>query len=217
MINNMKLQEIEKKAWNITHEDGIIDIVLGMLLIVFAVASVLRAQIGLWYIPIVVLCPGLFAMLFISYGKRNITTPRIGMAKFGLARTASQKRTVRLSMVTLIILIVLVTLTALSTFDVISVKISGYKVPLAIAAGVLVLLTVKARLLGIPRLEIYGIILGSCILSVEILRNYIGEPWHNVISWGVPGAAVLLYGIYRMKTFMNKYPLPEREPSKGSI
>jgi len=213
MNPDINLKELEKKAWMSTHEDGFIDIIIGMLLILFAVAPLIDELIGRWYILIMVLFPGLFASLLIYFGKRNITAPRIGFAKFGAERKAAQKKSVRLSVLSLIVLVVLVTLTALNKFtDVFGVAISGFKVPLAIAAGVVVLLSVKARLLGIPRLTTYGFIIGGGVLSVEILRDIVGRPWHNMISWGIPGLCILFYGIRLLVTFIHKYPLP----SEGS-
>ncbi len=96
----------------------------------------------------------------------------------------------------------------MSKFDVIGVAITGFKVPLTIAFGVVVLMYVKARLLGIPRLTTYGFIIGGGVLCVEILRNIFGNPWHNMISWGIPGLCILFYGIRLLVIFMGKYPLP---------
>ena len=106
-------------------------------------------------------------------------------------------------------LFTLVTLTALGKFtDVFGVRISGFKVPLTIAVGVVALMSVKARLLGIPHLAIYGFVIGFAVLSVEVLRDFIGPPWHNMISWGIPGLCILFYGTWRLVAFMHKYPVP---------
>ena len=205
---DITLKALEKKAWKTTHEDGFIDIIIGTLLVSFAIMPFVENLIGRWYILIAVPVPVLFAVCLIYYGKRHITTPRIGIAKFGAKRQADHKTSVKLSILSLIMLVVLVSLTALSQFKPISVNISGFKVPLAMAVGVVALLSVKAWLLGIPRLTTYGFILGGGVLSVEILRDMVGRPWHNVISWGIPGLCILFYGIRMLVTFMNKYPLP---------
>jgi len=209
MTPDINLKDLENKAWMSTHEDGFIDIIIGMLLVNFAVMPFIDELIGRWYILIMVPIPVLFASLLIYFGKRNITAPRIGFAKFGRERKAAQKKSVRLSVLSLIVLVTLVSLTALGKFTgVIGVAISGFKVPLAIAFGVVVLLYVKARLLGIPRLTTYGFIIGGGVLSVEILRNIVGRPWHNMISWGIPGLCILFYGIRLLVMFTRKYPLP---------
>ncbi len=112
---------------------------------------------------------------------------------------------------TTLILIMLVSLTALSQFHTIGAELSGFKVPLAIAVGVVALLSVKARLLGIPRLTVYGVVLAGGVLGVEILRDLVGRPWHNVMSWGIPGLCILCYGIRMLVAFTKKYPLPAEE------
>ena len=213
MTSDINLKDLEKKAWMSTHEDGFADIIIGMLLVFFAVMPFIDELIGRWYILIMVLCPCLFSSLLIYFGKRNITAPRIGFAKFGAERKAAQKKSVKLSVLSLIVLVTLVSLTALDKFtDVFGVTISGFKVPLTIAVGVVVLMSVKARLLGIPRLKIYGFVIGFGIIAVEILRLIVADPWHYMIAFGIPGVCILFYGIRMLVIFMHTYPLP----SEGS-
>ena len=49
MTSDINLTELEKKAWMTTHEDGFVDIIIGMLLVNFAVMPVIRELIGRWY------------------------------------------------------------------------------------------------------------------------------------------------------------------------
>ena len=209
MTPDINLTELEKKAWMTTFEDGFIDIIIGGLLVLFAITPFIDALIGRWYILIAVPVPVLFASLLIYFGKRNITAPRIGFAKFGAERKASQKKSLKLSILSTIVFVPLVILTALGKFsEVFGVTISGFKVPLTIAVGVVALMSFKARILGIPRLEIYGFVIGFGVLAVEVLRDIVGRPWHNMISWGIPGLCILFYGIRMLVIFMRKYPLP---------
>jgi len=207
-MTDLDMKALEKKAWKSTHEDGFVDIVIGTLLIGFSVMPFVENVIGRWYILIAVPVPIIFASLLLYFGKRNISAPRIGFAKFGAKRQAAHKTSIKLSVLSLLVLVVLVSLTALSQFKPVGTRISGLKVPLLIAMGVLALLSVKAWLLGIPRLTTYGFIIGGSVLCVEFLRDLVGRPWHNVISWGVPGLCILLYGIRMFVTFTRKYPLP---------
>ncbi|NQV32309.1 MAG: hypothetical protein HQ515_06420 [Phycisphaeraceae bacterium] len=206
---DIDMKALENKAWKSTHEDGLVDIIIGILLVSFAIMPFIEAMIGRWYILIAVPVPVIFASLLIYYGKGHITAPRMGVAKFGPDRQAAKTKSVRLSILTLIVLVTLVALTALGKFtDVFGGGLSGLKVPLAIAIGVVILMSVKARLLGIPRLQVYGFVIGIGVLSVEVLRNLVGRPWHSVISWGLPGLCILFYGIRMLTTFTKKYPLP---------
>ncbi|MFC1694489.1 hypothetical protein ACFL1R_13420 [Candidatus Latescibacterota bacterium] len=91
MTSDINLKELEKKAWMSTYEDGFVDIIIGMLLVNFAVALLIDELIGRWYILIMVPIPVLFALLLNYFGKRNITAPRIGVAKFGAERKAAKK------------------------------------------------------------------------------------------------------------------------------
>ncbi|MBN1290579.1 MAG: hypothetical protein JXB48_01985 [Candidatus Latescibacteria bacterium] len=209
MDYNVNLKELEKKVWQSTFEDGFFDIMFGMLLMLFSVASVIREMIGLWYILIMILFPGLLGSLLTYYGKKIIAAPRIGIAKFGTEHKTALKKSLGLSIISLIVFAILIILTATGKFtEVTGVDIKGFIVPLSIAVGAVVLLSFKAHLLGIPHLTIYGFVIGFGILAVEILRNIIGDPWHYMISFGVPGLFILFYGIRSLVTFTRKYPLP---------
>jgi len=209
MLNDIDLKEIEKKAWMRTYEDGFIDIIIGVLLIVFAIMPFVDQLIGRWYILIMATLPALFSISLIHFGKKKITAPRIGFAKFGAERKSAQKKSLSLSLLSSVILVTLVLFTAFGLFSkVFGITLSGFKVPFTIAIGVMALMWFKARILQVPRLEIYGVVIGCGVISIEILRDIVGRPWHNVISWGVPGVIILLYGLHLLVTFTRKYPLP---------
>jgi hypothetical protein len=43
------------------------------------------------------------------------------------------------------------------------------------------------------------------------MRDFVGQPMDCLISFGVPGLAILIYGLALLSQFMKKYPLPTPE------
>ena len=107
MTEKMNLKEIEKKAYRFTFQDGIYDIMFGVLLVSFALAPILREVIGLGYILFLVIP----APLILTLGKRYITVPRIGIVKFGLNRQVAHKKLVIISVILVIITLILLMMT----------------------------------------------------------------------------------------------------------
>ena len=67
MNQNIDLKAIEKKSYQIIFQDGIYDIMFGILLISFAVTPTLREIIGLGYIFFMIVPAPLFYILAKKY------------------------------------------------------------------------------------------------------------------------------------------------------
>ena len=79
MDQKINLKELERKAFISYHQDGLVDIGLGLIMLVSVLSSTLH-EMGtsdsirqVIYIPLMLLCP-----LIIYLGKKYITTPRLG-------------------------------------------------------------------------------------------------------------------------------------------
>jgi len=62
-----------------------------------------------------------------------------------------------------------------------------------------------------PRLYIYAALLAATVAESEFLTSYVGTPFNALISFGIPGTAIIIYGISLLITFIKKYPLPAQE------
>ena len=81
MIN---LKEIEKKSFIMSHhEDGLLDILLGVMFFSWAINIILRSND---YLHAIILMIG---MLVFGITKKRVVQPRIGMVKFGKERKKS--------------------------------------------------------------------------------------------------------------------------------
>ena len=94
MNDKMSLKELESKAFLSYQKDGLLDIVIGFILLVGVLSSTLSEQ-GvsdtiriLSYVPLIIMGP---ALIF-YYGKKKITIPRLGHVIFGPKRKRDRKK-----------------------------------------------------------------------------------------------------------------------------
>lgn len=208
MTEKMNLKEIEKKAYRFTFQDGIYDIMFGVLLVSFALAPIIREVIGLGYILFLVIP----APLILVLGKKYITVPRIGIVKFGLKRRAAYKKLVTISVGLVIITFILLIMTITKNFPgTLGTMLEGYAVPLIIGISTIIGMGVFSYLKDFPHLWIYGLIIGLGIIVAEVLYKTVGTPLDGIIAFGIPGILVLFYGVVILSRFLLKYPLPEEE------
>ena len=213
MIENINLKELEKKAYRFAFKDGIYDIAWGALLISIAIAPILREIIYLGYIIFLILP----APLIIILGKKYITAPRIGIAKFNQKRIKAQKRIVLISSILIPLSILLVILTAMGIFPGnIGSMLGGYAIPVGAGIFAIVLLSGTAYLIDFPHFYIYAVIIGLGIPIADILHNTIGPPMDNLLTFGVAGIVLLIFGIVTMSRFLQRYPIPKEEIPNAS-
>lgn len=208
MTENINLKELEKKAYRLNFKDGIYDIAWGALLISIAIAPILREIIYLGYIIFLVIP----APLIILLGKKYITLPRIGIVKFNQKRRKAQKRIMLISSILVPLTILLVILTAMGIFPGnLGAMLGGYAIPVGAGVFAIVLLSVTAYLIDYPHCYIYGIIIGLGIPIADILHNTIGPPLDNLLTFGITGIILLIFGIATLSKFLQKYPIPKEE------
>ena len=87
MVNQLNLKEMERRAFRSTYQDGLWDIYIGGMVAGFAMLAGIPesddfplARFGLYFVVTILSCLVFWA------GKRFITLPRLGQAKFGAER-----------------------------------------------------------------------------------------------------------------------------------
>jgi hypothetical protein len=195
------LKEIERRAYRSTFDDGIYDILFGMLFLILALVPVLES-IGIprWYGYLLVFILPLIPWL----GKRYVTIPRLGAVEFGPKRK-SRGRLFALILAAILFLQMPVILMAVGRSFFGS---SGESLGLPLAIGMLVvpLIAVAAYFMDFPRMYIYALVLSFGILHSGFMFRFVGEPFNSLISFGTAATVVLAYGLMLLFGFMKKYP-----------
>lgn len=199
MSYELNLKEIERRAYMSYHEDGLIDIAIGFVMLSWAILLLFEPK-GL----IALLGPIAFAIWYL--GKRFITIPRIGVIE------PSQKMGNRMKRLSLFLLFFGIIVLA----GILLAQVSGNAVPgfrslsmlgLVIASGV----AVVAYLLNAVRLYVYAAILFIAFAGGEALADIISGFDAFLLSVILAGAFILVSGLVVLARFLRRYPLPVME------
>jgi len=201
MNEKIDLKKVEKQTYRFTFTDGIYDMAYGSLIFFIAIAPILREILYPSYILFMVLPPSLILLL----GKRFITVPRIGIVKFTQSRTKSRNKIGLLIALLLPITIIMVVLTFLGLYN---IKVEGYIVPIGAGLFVIILLSTIAYVIDYPHFYLYGVSLGLGQPLATLIKPIFGEPMHYLISFGISGTLIFIYGIITLVKFIKKYPVP---------
>ena len=207
MTEKIDLKKVEKQTYRFTFSDGLYDMAYGSLILFIAIAPILREILYPSYIIFMILPASLILIL----GTRFITLPRIGIVKFNQNRIKSRKKISLLIAILFPITILLVTLTYLGIYN---IKVGGYIVPVGAGLFALILLSAIAYIMDYSHFYLYAISIGLGIPLASLLKPIFGEPLHYIISFGISGILILIYGLITLIKFLKKYPIPkERIPN----
>ena len=204
MTEKIDLKKVEKQTYRFTFSDGLYDMAYGSLIFFIAIAPILREILYPSYIIFMILP----ATLILILGKRFITVPRIGIAKFKQNRTKSRKKIALLITILVPITVILVLLTYLGAYN---IKVGGYIVPVGAGLFALILLSIIAYTMDYAHFYLYAVSIGLGIPLAALLKPIFGEPLHYLISFGISGTLIFIYGIITLIKFIKKYPIPNEE------
>ena len=210
-MDNISLKEIESKAFVSYFQDGLLEILLGYILIISTLSSVLMTtgvpdsiRIPI-YVPLMVFVP---APLFIL-AKKYITTPRLGYVKFGPKRKRDRKKfilfAIFLNAFIIIALIATITNSLNRFFDYLGIS-SNLSFPLFILGFVFLIFAFLVYLHNMPRLYFLGLLMGSTTLINTCLKLYTTFTHRGLIAYGLPGLILLIMGSSILNNFLQKYP-----------
>jgi len=204
MNEKIDLKKIEKQTYRFTFTDGLTDMAYGSLIFFIAIAPVLREILYPSYIIFLILPPALITIL----GKIFITVPRIGIVKFNQNRIKSRNKIGLLIAILLPITVLMVVLTYLGVYN---IKVGGYIVPIGAGLFALILLSLIAYILDYPHFYLYAISIGLGIPLATLLKPIFGDPMHYILSFGISGTLILIYGAITLIRFIKKYPIHKEE------
>ncbi len=198
MITKINLKEIEKKAFTSYHQDGVIEILVGIIFILYG--SVLLAGkagfIGLCWMP---------ALLIVPF-KKIITIPRMGFVTF------HSTRKIKMTKIALVIFIAGAFTLLLILLNYKGQGLSGWiNDNLIFLIGLFVAFPplVGAYSLGVKRFYFFAVLI-ACVFFVE--HFFVGSFPYNALIFGL---ILLTSGTIVLIQFLKKYPKPESEVTSG--
>jgi hypothetical protein len=209
MSQKFSLREAERKAFTISFDDGLWDIFLGCFFLEFVIAPFLSERLGDFWSSVIFLPFWGLVYLAIWLIRKYVVKPRIGLVKYGPARTAKLKRFTLLILLINIVVFILGVI-ALFSFGVFSKQIY----PIILGLTLLVGFCVAAYFLDFPRLYIYGLLLACSPLVGEWLYTYRNASHHGwPITFGITCSIMILTGLIIFIRFLRNNPIPMMETS----
>jgi hypothetical protein len=206
MIAKDSLKDVERRAYRSTFDDGIYDIFFGVAFLFLAWVPTLESlgiPISIGYLSAIIAFPVLWL------GKRLITIPRMGAVEFGQKRKSRRKLFLIISACFFFLSLPLVLMIVSEGMSGGPAANVGLPMIIGLVSGPVFI--AAAYFLDYPRLYIYAAILFVGFPHAEFLYPYIGKPLNSLLSFGLPGAGILIYGFTLLCRFMKKYPKPTAE------
>lgn len=205
-------RQIQRRVFQlVSFEDGLWDLLLGLIFLALAVYPVTRELLGPeWNIVVFVAL-----LLLLSVGqllvRRRVSGPRIGVA--APRRTPKMQLLAVITFVMVAVTIGLVVLTVLGPGRDLAANVPaeassgrGYLVELVVVLVMGLLFSAMGYLFGVTRLYFYGWMIGLANLASVYMEHNAG--WTFQIPLAVAAGIILLIGLVLLVRFLRTYPLP---------
>lgn len=199
------LREIEKKTYMSYHQDGLLDIFVGIYALLFGIGIFLRTttDFSTWFI-IPAIFPAIMIPIWIS-AKKRVTMPRIGYVNFGVRGVNK--------MMAIFLGLMVAGLGAFMVFGFGAFRGEGWALTmrdffisnsmLIIGIGALVVSSLFAYTMGLNRLYGYGL----SIFVLFFTGYFIAIPFEYLLL--TIGLVITISGCVLLMQFIRKYPLPQ--------
>jgi hypothetical protein len=200
MTQSADFRKLEQKAYLSYHQDGLIDLIIGSIVLCIAISEVMDSSI--WNLIALLL---IFAYMPL---KRRITFPRLGYVKFNVKRGGVNMRLAGV-VATVVLVISLVSILVLMLSGISSSSpliLAMRQSPLLVYALLgFIGFGLAGLVLRLPRLFLYA------LLSLAML---ISGHWLNLPLW-LPilllGGTILAIGAVLLIGFLRRYPMAEED------
>ena len=205
------LREVEKKTYMSYHQDGLLDIIIGLYALVFGIGIIGDKILDFSF---AVLMPGILIAIVLPIwiqAKRKITLPRIGYVNIGTK--GSNK---------LFALLVGLSVAGLGVFFLFTMMTFQNGRPewietillqygmIWIGVGAAVIGSLFAYTMGLKRLHGYGLL----TLALFVSGYFLSVPFEYLLL--VAGSVIIASGAVLLARFIRKYPLPKGAPHNAA-
>ena len=208
MSQTINLKELERKAFRSTFQDGLWDMYLGFLLLTMGMGPVLPAlNTSIMWALVILLMLSVLAWLAFWAGKKFITTPRMGLVKFGPQRKAKLKKTRAVLFLSVLLGVITLVLRAMWNIEWAAIPIPAY----VWAVQAIVVFGLGAYFLDVSRFYAYGMLYAIPLPVGLVLLQNTGLPGLMFLPFGVSGGVMVIIGVVLFIRFLRDYPLPAVE------
>jgi hypothetical protein len=212
MQQDINLENLEKKAYGTYRKDGLLDILLGSFVSLWAIAPLLSSSLGDFWSSMIFLPIWGLIFLVVRHIRLHVTIPRLGKVKYGVVR----KR--KIWTFTIVMLVINVLALGLGIF--VSYKGSALDSSPVVWLGIAMFVgfSAAAYFLDFPRLFVYGIMVALSPIVGEWLYRTRDASHHGFpITFGVTSLIMILIGLYLFVRFLHNTPLPKESEREAVL
>ncbi len=189
-MQDIELRRLERRAWRSYHQDGLMDIAFGLLLLFVFAGSVTERFHWMAIVLLLLVGPSL------ALAKRLVTAPRMGTVEFSAARKSRKRR---------VVLFIALLVAATMLIPVIVggdewLRAHGTLVSFGLGALVFTVFAAIAFWLDLRRMYGVGLLFGGAFTLTELLDT--------PLPLLVAGSIVAASGVMRLVRFVRQYPKP---------
>jgi hypothetical protein len=203
MTKQATLREIEKKAYISYHQDGLIDIVIGLYALTFGLGIIIDI---IWDLSFAAIMPAILIAIVLPIwiqAKRKITMPRIGYVRFGTRGTNKLFAVFVGLMVAGLGVFFLFTVATVQNGRPFWLDILFQYGMIVIGLGSAVIASLFAYSMGLKRLHGYGLL----ILALFTSGHFLSIPFQYLLL--AIGSVIIASGAIMLVRFVRRYPLPK--------
>jgi hypothetical protein len=207
MNTNTSLRDLERNMYRDSIQDGILDIQIGCMLLMFVLPIYLSPKLGDFWSSVVFL-PLWFLVIFgLRAYRKKVVQPRVGRIQYGTFR---KKRLRRLNRIILVFNLIALILGLLSFIQ--FTELSGWIISARFSIILLIGFSLAGYMLEIPRIYLYGILISAAPMVGEYLYQNLGFSHHGFpITFGFLSAVLVLTGLVILVRLLKKYPAQNQE------
>ena len=204
MNSQTSLKELERNLYRETVRDGVLDIMIGCILLMFVFAPLFSVKLGDFWSSAVFLPFWLVVHLGLKSIKKNYILPRTGKIEYSGFR---KKRLKNINVVFLVFNLIALGLGLVAFF-----KIDQFQGSIPFSILMLLGFSLAGYMLESPRFYIYGVLAALAPLIGEYLWNNHGFSHHGFpVTFGVLSGGIILTCLVLMMNIFRRYPLPEEK------
>ena len=210
MTKQNTLREIERKAYMSYHQDGLLDMVIGLYALSFGLGIFVDKILEFSFAAIMSAITISIVLPIWIHAKKKITMPRIGFVKFGAG--GSNK------LFAIFLGLAVASLGVSLALGVFMIGQNGRPVWLEIlfqygmiwiGLGAAVIGSLFAYTMGLKRLHGYGLL----TLAVFVSGHFLGIPFESLLL--TIGSVIIASGAALLAQFIRRYPLPKGAPTNA--
>ena len=186
MAEKTSLKDLEKSMFRVSIQDGILDIQIGLMLLMFVLPIYLSERLGDFWSSVVFLPLWIIVIFGFRAYRKKVVQPRVGKIQYGTYR---KKRLMRMNIIILVFNIIALLLGVLSFIE--FKEVSGWIVSARFSIIILLGFSLAGYMLEFPRLYLYGLLISTAPVIGEYLLSliHISEPTRLNSTSRMPSSA----------------------------